>query len=176
MAFHRPARTEYEMRDMADYTDITLEEMDAFLVDANDFRRIEPEEVGHYCKEAVYEREYDDTGCRIRIYSSIDIRNSAGRKKGADAIRVVLVDPEGYPWHKGFKRVHRVENWRLNLLRRFEPVIDEYWNYKWVAPRKCPKCHFGTLRTRNGKKGPFMGCSGYNPNIKDSCRHTEAIN
>lgn len=163
-----------EMIIMAEYVEIEIEEMDLFLGEEG-FERIEPDAVGHPCKEAVYERSYDDSGCRIRIYSSVDIRNSAGRKAGSDAIRVVLVDPEGYPWNKSFKRVHRVVNWRNNLLQRINPVIDEYWKYPWQAPRECPKCQGGILRTRWGKKGPFMGCSNYNPTVRDSCRNTEAV-
>jgi len=160
---------------MAKYVDISLEQMDDFLVDAQHFTRIEPEDVGHPCYEAVYEREYDDSGCRIRIYSSVDLRDEGGRKVGSDAIRVVIVDPEGYPWNKSFKRVHRVKGWRLNLLHRYEPIIDFPWNYLWEEPRQCPSCNTGLLRTRWGKKGPFMGCSGYNPKVPSSCRNTERI-
>lgn len=160
---------------MAEYVDITLEEMDAFLVDAQMFERLEPDDVGHPCHEAVYERPYDDSGCRIRIYSSVDMRDQAGRGVGSDAIRVVLVDPDNYPWNKSFKRVHRVVNWRLNLLHRYEPVLDYPWNYRWEEPRPCTQCVGGILRTRWGKKGPFMGCSNYNPHDSNSCRNTERI-
>ena len=160
---------------MAEYVDITLEQMDDFLVDAQHFRRIVPEAVGHPCHEAVYERHYDDSGCRIRIYSSVDMRDEGSRGVGNDAIRVVIVDPEGYAWNKSFKRVHRVKGWRLNLMKRYEPILDFSWNYAWAAPYPCPSCNGGILRTRWGKKGPFMGCSGYNPKDPMSCRNTEPV-
>jgi len=161
---------------MAEAVEITLEEMNAFLVEAQGFTRVDPEDLNHVCFEAVYEREYDDSGCRIRIYSSVDIRDNESRGIGADAIRVVLIDKEGYPWHQQFKRVHRVVNWRKNLLSRFERVIDFPWDYRWAEPIPCPSCKIGTLRTRYGKKGPFMGCSNYKPDDRrNSCRNTEAI-
>lgn len=159
---------------MAEYVEISIDEMDEFL-SAEGFNRLEQEEIGHPCKEAVYEQEYNDAGCRIRIYSSVNIHGGTGRKVGSDAIRVVLVDPEGYVWHKGFTRVHRVKNWRANLMKRYEDVLDFPWNYRWQEPKPCPNCIGGILRTRSGKKGPFMGCSNYNPTDRNSCRHTEPV-
>ena len=69
-------------RDSSKFVTITLEEMDNFLVDAQGFRRLNPDEVGHPTGEWVYEyyldmkperriRKYKD--CRIRIYSSIPV-------------------------------------------------------------------------------------------------------
>ena len=142
---------------MAEAVEITLEQMDAFL-NAQYFTRVEPDDVGHPCYEAVYEREYGDKGCRIRVYSSVDIRDSGSRGVGQDAIRVVLVDPEGYAWNRSFKRVHRVKNWRLNLMKRYERVLDFPWEFAWAEPKPCPMCDGGILRTRTGKKGSFMGC------------------
>jgi len=162
---------------MPQYVSISLEEMDAFLVDAQGFRRLDPSEVNHPCGEYVYEHPMNDDyapDCKIRIYSTI-AKNGDGRKSGADAIRVVLVDPQGYPWCKAFKRVHRVKGWRLNVLRRYEPVLDEPWNYRWMEEYPCPKCYGGMMRCRYGKKGSFMGCSNYNPNGEDSCRNTEPV-
>jgi hypothetical protein len=87
------------------------------------------------------------------------------------AIRVVLVDPTGYVWAKGFTRVHRTQNWRLNMLRRYETIFEEPWNYKWAPPITCSECGL-EMRCRHGKKGSFYGCSGYRTN---GCRNTEAI-
>ena len=162
---------------MAEYVDITLEEMDAFLEKAQGFRRLDPSEVNHPCGEHVYELDMNPDyakGCKIRIYSTIS-RKGDSRSKGSDAIRVVLGDHQGYPWCKAFKRVHRVKGWRRNVLRRYEPVLDEPWNYRWMEEYPCPKCFGGIMRCRWGKKGSFMGCSNYNPNGSDSCRNTEAV-
>ena len=50
-------------------------------------------------------------------------RQQASRSKGKDAIRCLLVNEEGWPIKK-FTRTHRVKNWRLNLLRKYEPAIE----------------------------------------------------
>jgi hypothetical protein len=160
---------------MAKAVSITLEEMDDFLCDAQGFERLEPAEVGHPCGEFVYQHPTNERyapGCHIRIYSSIS-RTGESRDVGADAIRCVLVDRSGYPWMKAMKRVHRVKGWRANILDRYERILDEPWNYKWAEEFPCPKCDEGILRCRWGRKGSFMGCSNYNPNQEDSCRHTE---
>lgn len=162
---------------MAKYVEITKDEFEDFIVDAQMFRRLDYEEIGHVCGEEVYELPMNSgyaPGCKIRIYSSIS-RKGVGRDAGADAIRVVLVDPEGYPWMKALKRVHRVKGWRANVLDRYERVLNEPWNYRWQAQYPCPKCSGGMLRCRWGRKGSFMGCSNYNPNNDASCRHTEAV-
>lgn len=161
---------------MSEAVSISLEEMDAFM-EAQFFTRLEPDQVGHTCYEWVYEQEMNHRyapNCKIRIYSSID-RNGESRAKGSDAIRVVLTDPKGYPFCKAFKRVHRVKGWRLNLLRRYEPVLHEPWNYTWAEEYSCPKCKVGLLRTRWGKKGSFMGCSNYQLSNPDPCKHTEPV-
>jgi len=168
---------------MAKYVEITRDEFEDFIVNAQMFRRLDPNEIGHVCGEEVYELPMNSgyaPGCKIRIYSSIS-RKGVGRDAGADAIRVVLVDPEGYPWMKALKRVHRVKGWRANVLDRYERVLNEPWHYRWQAQYPCPKCSDGTMRCRWGRKGSFMGCSNYNPNAthfklkQASCRHTEMI-
>lgn len=152
----------------ATYVHISEEEMDDWM-NAQMFRRVEVEGT----KEIVYEHDMDPNyapDCRIRVYSSI-VPGEGGRKVGGDAIRVVLVDPTGYVWAKGFTRVHRTQNWRLNMLRRYETIFEEPWNYKWAPPITCSECGL-EMRCRHGKKGSFYGCSGYRT---DGCRNTEAI-
>jgi hypothetical protein len=165
---------------MAEAVPISLEEMDAFLVESQGFIRIPLEEMdaphikARFCKEWIYEREYSEEfapGCRIRIFSSLDSRGGGSRDVGRDAIRVVIVDPEGFPWCKAFARVHRVKGWRANLLRRIETPLEESSLYRWVPERYgCTEGCSGILRTRWGKKGSFLGCSNY-----PRCRNTEAI-
>lgn len=130
---------------MADYIQISLEDMDAFM-EAQGFDRLGRDEMRElYQKdgqawveagEYIYEQDYDLSqshapGCRIRIYSSITISGNKGRSVGSDAIRVVLVDSEGQPFFKRFKRVHRVKGWRQNLLSRYEPVLEAPEAYPW---------------------------------------------
>ena len=122
---------------MARYEEITLEQFDDFM-EAQGFDRIDQDERRDMhiqqgipfveSGEHIYEMDMDQDyspGCRIRIYSSISIRKKEGRGSGTDAIRVVLVDENGKDCNNSFKRVHRTKNWRLNLLKRYEPVI---WN------------------------------------------------
>mgnify|MGYP003110082362 CR=1 FL=1 len=135
---------------MPKYVNIGLDEMDEFLVEAQGFDRIDGDERREmhldqgipYVEsgEHIYEMDMDQDyapGCRIRIYSSIAVRGEQGRRRGADAIRVVIVDENGMVCNNSFKRVHRVKNWRLNLLKRYEPILDEPWNYTpWTTKEK----------------------------------------
>jgi hypothetical protein len=126
------------IRDSAQYVSIGLGEMDAFLVDAQGFTRVDPltykeRHIGDFCRECVYEYPLGDEHAQnasIRVYSSISLHTSPGtsasvhksRGKGRDAIRCLVVNEEGWPIEK-FTRTHRVKNWRLNLLRKYEPSI-----------------------------------------------------
>jgi hypothetical protein len=124
-----------EPRDSSEFVTITLEEMDNFLVDAQGFRRLNPDEVGHYCGEWVYEYYLEPTNSRIRVYSSIPVavhnsmnHNSATRGKGKDAIRCILltgstsvgVDEKCIGKATSTKRITL---WRLNLLKKYEQWI-----------------------------------------------------
>jgi hypothetical protein len=123
------------IRDSSEFVTITLEEMDNFLVDAQGFRRLNPDEVGHYCGEWVYEYYLEPTNSRIRVYSSIPVaihnsmnHNSATRGKGKDAIRCILltgstsvgVDEKCIGKATSTKRITL---WRLNLLKKYEQWI-----------------------------------------------------
>ena len=105
------------------YVNITKEEMDSFLVDAQGF-----EEMDLPYAEVVYQRPAKRDGTFIRIYSSIH-KGGRARRSGKDAIRTVLLSkdssemnhgPDGYKGIKKYKRVHRTKNWRLNLLKRYD--------------------------------------------------------
>lgn len=126
---------------MAKYEEIKLEQFDDFM-EAQGFDRIDQEERRDMhirqgipfveSGEHIYEMDMDQDyapGCRIRIYSSISIRKGEGRGTGTDAIRVVIVDEDGKVCNNSFKRVHRTKNWRLNLLKRYEPIIEHPQDY-----------------------------------------------
>jgi hypothetical protein len=120
--------------------------MDAFLVDGQGFTRVDPltyeeRHIGQFCRECVYEYPLGDKHAQnasIRVYSSISLPTSllygiaptskhleraTSRAKGKDAIRCLVVNADGWPIEK-FTRTHRVKNWRLNLLRKYEPIIS----------------------------------------------------
>ena len=101
------------------YVDISVAQMQDFM-DALGFRELSIEERSskypsgaiRVVKERVFTRPLGEG--EIRVYSSVTGQTS--RAKGRDAIRVQY-------WVDGVKvagttRVHRVENWRRNLLSR----------------------------------------------------------
>ncbi len=101
------------------YVDISVAQMQDFM-DALGFRELSVEERSskypsgaiRVVKERVFTRPLGEG--EIRVYSSVTGQTS--RAKGRDAIRVQY-------WVDGVKvagttRVHRVENWRRNLLNR----------------------------------------------------------
>lgn len=59
------------------------------------------------------------------------------------------------------KRYARQTGIVVNKTSPSAPVQQE-------ALRKCPRCQIGYLQRRNGRYGPFMGCSRY-----PDCRYTE---
>tara|TARA_Y100001963_G_scaffold115092_1_gene159738 strand:+ start:714 stop:2528 length:1815 start_codon:yes stop_codon:yes gene_type:complete len=147
---------------MANYVSISHREMQDFM-EALGFRELTVEErSGRYAtgklrvvRERVFERKLGEGV--IRVYSSVVGPDS--RRKGRDAIRVQY-------WVDGVKvygtqRVHRVVNWRRNLLQRIYELDD------LVAKgglRKVPRDSAGqpmVVRTakQTGKK--FWGSSNY---------------
>jgi hypothetical protein len=128
------------IRDSAQYVDITRDEFEDFIVDAQGFVCIDPSEykekrIGQFCRECVYEYPLTEEGRQIgsiRIYSSIPASNpfvmkqgqSKSRGKGKDAIRCLIVNEQGWPTKK-FSHTKRVKNWRLNLMRKYEPTLTE---------------------------------------------------
>lgn len=149
---------------MAEAVTITKEEMDAFM-GAVGFTEALPD---HPCGEVCYEAPYGTQGCRLRVYSTI-AKEDVSREVGADAIRVVCVDPEGSVFLKPFKRVHRVRLWRKNLLNRIDEGHAKASSLLWREPMPCGRCG-GVLKMKTGKHGSFMGCTSY-----PRCRNTKRI-
>lgn len=115
-------------------------------------------------RERVYERRLGEG--RIRVYSSVV--GPTGRKVGRDAIRVQywVDDVKVY----GTTRVHRVVNWRRNLLQRIYQLED------MVGPdgalRQVPRDSTGRpMVVRKARKTgkPFWGSSSY-PHNKETRR------
>ncbi|RDJ34991.1 MAG: hypothetical protein DWQ19_09155 [Crenarchaeota archaeon] len=146
----------------ATYTDITADEMHEFLT-SKGFSEISiPGTI-----ERVYGKRVrqDDLQLSLRVYTGVVGKHS--REAGADAIRVALFmrKPSGEIVKLGgSKRVHRVQNWRINLAKRIEDWLS------YMPEHKCDKCGMPMV-VRTSKNGKFLGCSGY-PN----CRVTRKIN
>jgi len=106
---------------------ISLEEMNAFLIEAQGFSRITPERgiFGNHSYEITYERPTQyDPNIVVRIYSTVDERTGYSRSSGSDAIRTILKQKEGKVLKK-YSRVNRTRNWRANLLKRYEDDLYE---------------------------------------------------
>ena len=69
-----------------------------------------------------------------------------------------------------FTRRERISRFIPELLvAEFRGKV-RYGTANHSAAKPCPKCGVGVLREKNGKYGPFMGCSTF-----PECRHTEKI-
>ncbi len=148
---------------MANYVRISDEEMDSFM-NALGFRELSREARGRTVKEKVFERPFHEG--RIRVYSSVEDRPgrlAAGRKMGRDAIRVQYWVDDTKVF--GAKRVHRVVNWRRNMLNRVYEIEDMFGH------RPVPRDSSGepmVIRTsKEGKK--FWGSRNF-PRNKDTRR------
>lgn len=145
---------------MANYTNITKQEMDDFLLPQG-FQQLDPASMPSV-KELVYAKRVDKDGLplSLRVYTGIN-PNGRSRDAGADAIRcqVFWRRPDGRPVSVvGSKRVHRVEGWKKNLQARLDKLV--------VGP-KCDKCG-APMVLRKGKSGEFYGCANF-----PECRNTK---
>jgi len=148
---------------MAKYVRISLEEMGSFM-DALGFKELSREARGLTVKEKVYERPFNSG--RIRVYSSVEDRPgrlAAGRKMGRDAIRVQywVGDTKVF----GAKRVHRVVNWRRNMLDRVYDIEDMFGHRP--VPRDSSGEPMVVRTSKHGKK--FWGSRTF-PRNKDTRR------
>jgi len=145
---------------MANYVHITEAQFDAFMRE-NLFLHINPDRAG----EKVYAFMWNDGAYALKVYSSI-VPGGGGRKKGADAIRVVLMvrtpneDGEGTHMRPTWKatRVHRVANWRENLQQRIDEGLKR--GCEDVENWECPQCG-SPFVLRDGRNGKFYSCSAW---------------
>lgn len=108
----------------AKFTPISTEAMHHFLVQQG-FERISA--VTMQARELVYGKILKKNVC-LRIYTSLV--DDQVRAVGADAIRLAVVkrQPDGSIIGIGrAKRVHRVENWRVNLIERIR-LLEKHFS------------------------------------------------
>ena len=156
---------------MASFEKISSEQMDNFM-DVLGFSELSIKErtgnLRRTVKERVYEKDFGEG--KIRIYSSV--AGVESRDVGKDAIRVQY-------WVDGVKvygaaRVHRVKNWRNNVLNRIYSLEDMVSK---GSLRKVPKDSSGSPMVvrkarRGGKK--FWGSSDY-PRNNETRRFDAAV-
>lgn len=110
----------------ATYTPLTLQQMGELLTPQG-FRIIDLTNTA----EMVYGKIIAKSVC-LRVYTTID-RTGYSRDCGADAIRVTAV--KRYPGDviRGIgktKRIHRTQNWRVNLQKRIDEMIAQFGDPK----------------------------------------------
>jgi pterin-4a-carbinolamine dehydratase len=154
---------------MANFVDISLPEMDAFLFPLRFRRNNNLTYRGRPIKEVVYERTLPGKPNHIvRVYTSINRfgqQRGRGRKVGKDAIRVQVLyrDDQGEVLLYQPKRVHRVANWKNNLQNRLDEIISA--DIKVVKDKRGQPM---TLRTKGANK--FWGSRDY-PAYKETRRY-----
>jgi hypothetical protein len=137
------------------YVDITKQEFDEFM-----------EHLGFECtnpnssfEEYVYSYSWHDNIYECKIYSSISPQKGGSKKRGADAIRlIVLIHTEDGTQcvHKA-SRVYRIGTWRQNLAKRIDAALDIGSHDQFRLCKKCGSPMVG----REGRYGFFYGCSAY---------------
>ena len=151
---------------MATYQEISAGEMDSFM-DSEGFVKVSHDALQGF--EEQYDLSCEDiagNGLKIRLFSTIDIRSNSGRGNGSDAMRLVIMTSEGILRGAKFKRVHRVKNWRKNLIVRYNEILDSIESGKiaFCSSFDCPKCGDKVRTLLNNHYKTFMGCSGYRAN------------
>lgn len=107
----------------AQYTEVTLEDMDKFLRRA--YRALRPKR-GEDKGEVYYDLNLSDNKIFVRVWTSIGSGRSVGARKGADAIRVTLITRGGKPLMPKSKIVKRTQGWKGSLQDRIEDLLETY--------------------------------------------------
>ena len=112
----------------ATYTQVTLQDMDAFLKRA--FRSLRPER-GSQRGEITYDLFLSPTTV-IRVFTSIGESRDSGAQVGEDAIRILLFSlKKGRPLKPGKAPiVKRTQNWRDSLKDRIEDYLEAYSDHE----------------------------------------------
>lgn len=134
---------------MAKYVEVTRKQFEAVLPEGT----CEVDLPGIY--EHVYEYPYHcNDDLVIRVFSSLSKLDGKARKKGRDAIRVVVVSRKLGRIIKSMTRVNRVSGWEGRLIERMRAG----WRAASHADRnRCPRCgSYMIEKHRRGKR--FLGC------------------
>ena len=126
----------------AQYTEISLEEMETFLKRA--FRILRPVQ-GVFQNEYYYDLKVGNA-VGIRVWTSVKIYSGVGARVGMDLIKVQLVSLKDHKPLEGGKikredTIKRTQGWRDGLRDRVENFVekyednDEFWE-NWALTRK----------------------------------------
>ena len=98
----------------------------------------------------------DDDDLSLYCYSTIDKNTGVARKKGSDAIRLVVVYKDDVHLKYGEKKTLRINTWRKNLSKKITNIIQRGKD----GIRFCDECG-DIMVKREGKYGEFWGCNDY---------------
>jgi len=125
----------------AQFTEVTLEEMDKFL--RRSWRALRPKQ-GTERREVYYDLSVSPHVV-IRVWTSIGVGREVGADIGSDAIRIQLLSRKGFSLTKGKSPiVKRTQGWRNNLQERVEDYLElyddreEYFEERAVGERSAP--------------------------------------
>lgn len=107
----------------AQYTEITLDDMERFLKRA--YRALRPRQ-GKDRREIYYDLNLSDDKIFIRVWTSIPSDRGTGAAVGQDAIRVTMVTAGGKPLVKKQTIVKRTQGWKGNLQDRIDTLLEDY--------------------------------------------------
>jgi predicted ATP-grasp superfamily ATP-dependent carboligase len=109
---------------VATYTDISIGQMREVLRRDKGWREVELDNVREYVFDWPIKSEGEDTGCVVRVYTSISKWGNHSRGCGADAIRVCAVNLRTGKGLKKAKRVNRTDGWQDRLKDRVLAVVE----------------------------------------------------
>lgn len=136
----------------AQYTEVTLEDMEQFLKRA--FRALRPKE-GRTPKGEIYFDLFLSDDVVVRVWSSI--YRGVSRGAGQDMIRVQLLNLKAErERHSTASTVRRTQNWRNGLQDRVEDMLEKYEDEEayWENTVKAPSREETLAPPPDGVKGP----------------------
>ena len=107
--------------------------------------------------EHTYLIPLEGTRVAVLVRSSIETTGLAA-STGNDSIRLLLINTKtGQPLAKKVDAwTQRTYGWQDRMLEKINTLYE-----KGLTMVNCPKCEIGVLSQREGKFGPFYGCSNY---------------
>lgn len=100
------------------------------------------------------------TGIIIRIYSSVDKITGYSRDKGADKIKMFLVNEKFQTPMSESESILRTVGWSARLPEKISLLSAKA--HKMI----CPNCHIPLVK-RTGRNGDFLGCQNF-PDCKQT--------
>lgn len=119
-----------------------------------------------WADEIIYETATHSGKFKMRVYSSIDKTTGRARKKGSDAIRLVVIETESERPVLKEKRTNRIKTWPKNLKRKINNISDRKDELEF-----CEECgSVMVIRQASDSGDKFYGCTSY-----PDCKNTKSL-